>query len=136
MKRVVVLLLALATLAVAYATIGLRSDGSGLFDWLRPSRRLPALKSQELPFRYPAKLWRERVEGEVLLKIHITTAGDVDSVVLERSSGSAELDSVALDGARQLKYHPARHGEASVEVWAQLPVRFEQGSAELGGTSQ
>ncbi len=87
---------------------------------------MPALRSKEMPFHYPAHLWRDGVEGEVLLKIHVTEAGSVDSVQLQRTSGHATLDSVALEGARRLVFHPAREGEQAVAVWAQLPVRFQR----------
>ena len=126
MKRLGVAVLVLATAAVAYATVGDRILDGGMFGWFSPSRRLPSLKTQELPFRYPANLWRDGIEGEVLLKVHITAIGDVDSVRLERSSGVARLDSIAIKGARQLKYHPATQGETAVAVWANLPVRFQR----------
>jgi protein TonB len=78
-------------------------------------------------------LWREGVEGEVLLRIHVTALGTVDSVEFERSSGHAELDSIALRGARQLRYAPATEDEQPVAVWAMLPVRFTR-SAGTGST--
>ena len=128
MKRLGVVALILATAAVGYATVGDRIVQSGVFGWFSPSRRLPSLKTQELPFRYPANLWRAGIEGEVLLKVHITQLGEVDSVRLERSSGVPRLDSIAMNGAHQLKYHPATQGETAVAVWANLPVRFQRSS--------
>jgi TonB family protein len=122
--------LALATVAVGYAAVGERID-LRRFLGLRTAQRLPALRSGDLPFRYPAVLWQEGIEGEVLLRIHITEAGTVDSVELEQSSGHAVLDTVALKGARQLEYHPALQGEQTVAVWAQLPVRFQRQSPEV-----
>ncbi len=126
MRRFAILALVLATGAVAYAAVGDHFAAGSMFGWFTTSRRLPALRTTDLPFRYPARLYRQGVEGEVLLRIHITEAGDVDSVVMVRSSGSAELDSVALKGAEHLKYHPATQGERAVAVWAQLPVRFQR----------
>ena len=61
-----------------------------------------------------------------MLRVHITESGTVDSVELRRSSGHAELDSIALEGARRLEYHPARRDEEPTAVWAELPVRFER----------
>ena len=126
MKRAAFVALALAIVAVTYAAVGDRMSSDSLFGWFRPGRGLPALKSSVLPFRYPARLWRTGVEGEVILRLHITATGVVDSVVLERSSGDPQLDSVALAGATELKYHPAREGETPVAVWAELPVRFQR----------
>lgn len=126
MRRLVVLGLVLATAAVAYAAAGERLGLDALLARFRTSQRLPALRSMQLPFRYPARLWRGGVEGEVLLRIHITEAGTVDSVKLEQSSGHAELDSIAVRGATRLTYHPATQGEEAVAVWALLPVRFQR----------
>ncbi len=127
MKRLVILGLVVATIAVGYAASERLSFG-GLLGRFRSGQRLPALRSAELPFRYPLRLWREGVEGEVLLRIHITAAGTVDSVELESSSGHAELDTIALRGARQLTYHPATRDHQPVPAWARLPVRFTRGT--------
>ncbi|UCC73345.1 MAG: energy transducer TonB [Gemmatimonadota bacterium] len=134
MKRVVALGLVVATVAIGFAVAGERLSIGRLLDSLRDGQRLPALRSQELPFRYPVRLWREGVEGEVLLKVHITAVGTVDSVEIELSSGHAELDSIALNGAWELRYHPATEGEQPVAVWATLPVRFERSTE--GGMSE
>ncbi len=132
MKRLVLVALVVAVAAVAYAAAGERLEGNGLLSWLNRGHRLPALRSQELPFRYPARLWRSGVEGEVVVRVHITAAGAVDSVVLETSSGHEELDAIALRGAKELDYHPARRGEDPVAVWALLPVRFSGRSVTAG----
>jgi TonB family protein len=131
-KRLVLVALAVAMAAVAYAAAGERLGGNGLLSWLNRGQRLPALRSPELPFRYPARLWRSGVEGEVVLRIHITEVGAVDSVVLETSSGHEELDAIALRGARELDYHPALKGEEPVAVWALVPVRFSGRSVTTG----
>jgi protein TonB len=115
-----------ASAAVIYAAAGERLGLGALFGG---RQRLPALRSMELPFRYPLHLWRDGVEGEVVLRVHINELGTVDSVELRRSSGHAELDSVALEGARRLEYHPARKDEEPAAVWAELPVRFERQGA-------
>lgn len=133
MKRIVLIALVMAMAAVAYAAGGGRLGADGLFGWLHRGQRLPALRSQELPFRFPARLWRAGAEGEVVLRVHITEAGTVDSVLLETSSGHDELDAIALRGARELQYHPALRGEEPVAVWALLPVRFEGRSVTAGG---
>ena len=88
--------------------------------------RLPALALKELPFEYPTDLWREGIEGETVLRIHITEAGVVDSVELEVSSGHARLDSAAVAAAYRLVYRPATEGGRPIAVWALLPVRFQR----------
>lgn len=126
MKRLAAAFAAVAVVVVAYAAVVEGRPWGRWFTWFRAEQRLPSLRSSELPFRYPARLWQKGVEGEVLLRIHITSGGDVDSVELERSSGHRELDSLAMTGATSLEYYPARQGEEGVAVWAVLPVRFER----------
>jgi TonB family protein len=135
-KKLVLVALVIAVVAVAYAAAGERLGTGGLLGWLGSGQRLPALRTQELPFRYPAHLWRYGVEGEVVLRIHITAAGAVDSVELKQSSGSEELDQIALRGARELEYHPALKGEEAVATWALLPVRFKGRSVSAGPESE
>ncbi len=131
MKRLLLVGLALVTVGIGYAAVGEQLGLKRFLGRFRTSQRLPALRSQALPFHYPAGLWQEGVEGEVVLRIHITEAGTVDSVELEQSSGHAVLDTVALTGARQLEYHPALQGEQTVAVWAKLPVRFQRQSPRV-----
>lgn len=88
------------------------------------SFRMPVMENEELPFRYPARAWRDGAGGTAVVRIHITEAGAVDSVEVARSSGHAALDSAALADARRLRYRPARRGETPVDVWATLPVRY------------
>ncbi|MYA34624.1 MAG: energy transducer TonB [Gemmatimonadales bacterium] len=86
---------------------------------------MPVLESAPPPaFPYPAAALEERVGGEILLRIRITAAGRVDSVAVATSSGHAVLDSAAAEGARHLRYRPARHGGAPTAIWATLPVSY------------
>jgi TonB family protein len=127
-RKFVMLGLIVAAAAVAYAAVGERLTSTGIKGWFGSSRSLPAMKNSELPFRYPADLWRAGVEGDVVLRIYITEAGIVDSVRVEDGSGDERLDSLAVEGARRLLYHPALEGDKPVAVWAKLPVRFQRGN--------
>ena len=115
-----------AALAVVAVIIGYVSGIWHAFGIAFAHPRLPALAVQELPFEYPVELWRQGVEGETLLRVHITESGAVDSVHVEESSGHAGLDSAAVTAAAKLAYHPAREGERAIAVWALLPVRFKK----------
>ncbi|HKK27117.1 MAG TPA: energy transducer TonB [Gemmatimonadota bacterium] len=88
------------------------------------SFRMPVMQNERLPFDYPGRAYRERIGGQVRLRIHIAASGSVDSAYVLESSGHAVLDSAALAGARRLRYRPARQGERPVAVWAVLPVRY------------
>ncbi|MEJ2310966.1 MAG: energy transducer TonB [Gemmatimonadales bacterium] len=85
---------------------------------------MPTLLNEQLPFEYPQDAWASRIGGETVLRIRISTAGAVDSVAVQKTSGHRSLDSAAVAGARELRYKPARQGERSVPVWATLPVRY------------
>ena len=85
---------------------------------------MPTLLNEQLPFEYPRDAWASRIGGETVLRIRISTAGAVDSVAVQKTSGHRSLDSAAVVGARELRYEPARQGEWPVPVWATLPVRY------------
>ena len=80
--------------------------------------------SVESPFRYPIDAWDRDLEGEVVVMVHVTPLGAVDSVYVLEGSGQPVLDSAALAGARALDFAPGRRGDDRVAMWAKLPVRF------------
>ena len=86
---------------------------------------MPVLEPPSTPaFPYPPAALQEGAGGEILLRLRISGAGRVDSVSVVASSGHAVLDSAAVEGARRLRYRPARHGGAATPIWARLPVRY------------
>jgi TonB family protein len=85
---------------------------------------MPTLLNEQLPFEYPTDAWRDRIGGETVLRLRISSDGIVDSITVERSSGHRSLDSAAVAGATELRYKPARQGERAVPVWATLPIRY------------
>ena len=85
---------------------------------------MPKLLNEKLPFEYPQDAWASGIGGETVLRLRISTAGTVDSVAVEETSGHRSLDSAAVAGAHRLRYEPARQGERPVPVWATLPVRY------------
>ena len=85
----------------------------------------------ESPFVYPVELWDRGVEGEALLLVHVTELGDVDSVSVETSSGQPAFDSAAVQGARGLRFSPARLGDRRIPAWTRVPVRFRTDTTGL-----
>lgn len=76
------------------------------------------------PPEYPAEAVRDRLEGTVMLRLEIDSAGHVAEVEVVESSGHAPLDRAAVAAVRQWHGQPARRfgrATASVEV---LPIRF------------
>ena len=73
---------------------------------------------------YPRMATRRGLEGTVMLVLHINTAGKVERVVIDRSSGYSILDRAAVKAASQWRFVPAiRAGEVAA-AQANIPVRF------------
>lgn len=80
----------------------------------------------EVPIDYPLHMWDGGVEGETLLRVRVGDTGGVDSVEVIQSSGYTAFDSSAVEGARRLRFTPARQDGRRIEVWAEVPVRFSK----------
>jgi len=98
---------------------------AGLVTACSDAPEVPPRQISESPFHYPEALWDAGVEGETLLEIHVSDAGSVDSARVERTSGHAEFDSAAVNGASLLRFEPAQRRGESVPVRVLLPVQFQ-----------
>lgn len=76
------------------------------------------------PPRYPLAARRNGDEGTVMLRVLVAIDGGASRVELDRSSGSASLDSAALEAVRNWRFVPARRGSQNVEDWVRVPVVF------------
>lgn len=108
-------LLALAFVALTAASCG----GEGEIDQ-------PTPLYGDVPIEYPLHLWDQDMEGETLLRVRVTDVGDVDSVEVVRSSGHDDFDAAAVEGARELRFTPARKDGKRIRVWARVPVHFSK----------
>ena len=132
MLRRAVLALALAAAACAdkkgegaeHAAFAMTSRGP------KPDE-LPAMLNAEPPFRYPADLYAQRVQGNTTLRIYIDSGGAIlpESTLVVESSGYPTRDSAAVAGSRELRFRPAlRRGEA-IPVAILFPVYFRHPEA-------
>ena len=80
----------------------------------------------EVPIEYPIHMWDQDMEGETILRVRVDDTGGVDSVEVVESSGYASFDSAAVEGARKLRFEPARRDGKRIEVWAEVPVHFSK----------
>jgi TonB family protein len=85
------------------------------------------------PIHYPVALWDKKVEGDTEVLIRVNELGDVDSALVAQSSGYAEFDSAAVNGARKLRFTPGRRGDKRVAMWTRIPIRFAQDSTATVG---
>jgi len=95
----------------------------------------PVMINPESPVEYPPALYARGIEGNVLLRLHIDSAGSVypDSTVLEESSGYPALDTAALEAVGRFRFAPALHAGTPVAATFLQPVHFRH--SEAGGTT-
>ena len=77
------------------------------------------------PPRYPDQARQQRIEGKVLLRLHISADGRVTDVEVATTSGHAILDAAAANAVRSWQGEPARRGGRPVATVELLPVRFQ-----------
>ena len=107
----------LAVAAVSLGTVGCSADGE--IDQPRPL-------FGEIPIEYPLHMWDQDMEGSTLLRVRVDDTGGVDSVEVVESSGYSSFDSAAVEGARRIRFEPARRDGKRIEVWAEVPVHFSK----------
>jgi periplasmic protein TonB len=91
----------------------------------------------DVPIQYPPRLFDTHVEGDVVLRLFVDSAGRVapESSRVAQSSGVPALDSAALAGAARLRFAPARKRGVPVAAGFLEPVEFKhpQTAALAGG---
>ena len=87
---------------------------------------LPTVIGTELPFKYPAAFYAQKLQGDVVLSMYIDSTGRVlpDSIRVNKSSGWPVLDSAAATGARQLRFNPARLKGKPMGMSVMFPVYY------------
>lgn len=78
------------------------------------------------PMLYPKALLDQGIEGRVLLRLYVDSAGRLvpDSSRVAESSGYPALDSAALAGSAALEFSPALRGGRPVSAQFLQPVHF------------
>lgn len=77
------------------------------------------------PPQYPLIARRRGYQGKVLLEVLVKKDGRAGSIRLARSSGYEVLDRAAIKGVRNWLFHPAKRGSELVEMWVEIPIRFQ-----------
>ena len=91
-----------------------------------PAEEPPVAINPLSPVRYPPALLAQGIEGRVLLRLYVDSAGNVipDSTRIAESSGYPALDSAALVGAPELRFSPALHQGRAIAAPFLQPVQF------------
>ena len=123
-----------AALGIVVAGCIDKSDAKKMIEALQSSvtpDSLPVMLNAQLPFKYPPELYARRVQGNVTLRIHIDTAGQIapESTTVAESSGYPSLDSAAILGARSLEFKPAFAEGAPLAISVLFPVYFRHPEA-------
>jgi TonB family protein len=102
-----------------------------------PEVEPPVALNADSPVSYPAALFDQKIEGDVLLRLWVDSTGKVtpESTKVIESSGYPALDSAALAGSRNLRYAPAKRRGIPVGTLFVQPIEFRhaQGAAIRGG---
>jgi protein TonB len=78
--------------------------------------------TNQVPPEYPPAARDAGLQGIVLVGVHVSRTGLVDSVRVIRSIPG--LDSAAVAAVSQWRFKPARYRGNPVAVWTSIPVRF------------
>jgi periplasmic protein TonB len=91
-----------------------------------PAEEPPVAINPLSPVRYPPALLAQGIEGRVLLRLYVDSAGNVipDSTRIAESSGYPALDSAALVGSPELRFSPALHQGRPIAAPFLQPVQF------------
>lgn len=74
---------------------------------------------------YPRMARKRGYQGTVLLSVLVNEKGRVENLMLFESCGYRILDNAALRAVKDWVFEPGRQGDNPVEMWVQVPVRFE-----------
>ncbi len=105
-----------------------------------PDQEPPVALNADSPVQYPPKLYDQKVEGDVVLRLFVDSTGRLvpESSKVAESSGYPALDSAALAGSKKLRFAPARRHGLAVAVAFLQPIEFRHpqatGAALKGGS--
>ena len=72
---------------------------------------------------YPELAKKAGIEGTVVVKVLVTTKGDVEKVEILKSHPL--LDESAVEAAKQFKFKPGKQRDRFVKVWVSIPFNFK-----------
>jgi TonB family protein len=96
-----------------------------------PDQEPPVALNGDSPIQYPPRLYDQKVEGDVVLRLFVDSTGRLapESSRVVDPSGYSALDSAALTGARRLRFAPARRHGLPIATTFLQPVEFRHPQA-------
>jgi protein TonB len=61
----------------------------------------------------------------VLLRVRVSSTGQVDAVEVQKSSGFKLLDEEAKATVRTWQFTPSKRGATAIDGWATVPIEFK-----------
>jgi protein TonB len=91
----------------------------------------PRMTNADPPFRYPAALYAQKVQGNVTLRLWVDSAGAVlpESTRVTEPSGYPALDSSAVAGSEKLRFAPGMRDGRPTGAAILFPVYFRHPEA-------
>jgi TonB family protein len=135
-RRVIATLLAFSVLACSRKDDGtMRLVDHNAAAPATPAEEPPVAINPVSPVRYPPALLAQGIEGRVLLRLYVDSAGRVvpDSTRIAESSGYPAMDSAALVASPELRFSPALHQGRPIAAPFLQPVQFR--SARSGAAT-
>lgn len=74
---------------------------------------------------YPSAAQLRRLQGRVVLKVHVLASGQPDSVDVAQSSGYDILDQAAVKAVTAWMFDPAKRGTKPIDGWVNVPINFK-----------
>ncbi len=83
------------------------------------------IKSSEVLATYPKISKKMGESGTVILRVLVTSNGDVGAIEIKVSSGYQRLDESALDAVKKWKFTPAMMNGNAIDEWYVMPYSFK-----------
>lgn len=80
--------------------------------------------AEPLRLKYPSLALRQRLQGQVMLRVLVDADGAVQRVELERSSGHAPLDAAAREAVSRARFRPVLRDGQAIPAWGLVPIAF------------
>src|SRR5882672_7338704 len=102
-----------------------------------PESEAPVALNPDVPIAYPAALFEQNIEGEVVLRLFTDSTGRLipESTRVAESSNYPALDSAALAGSTRLRFAPAKRRGISVATSFLQPVEFHHPGTNATSTT-
>lgn len=74
---------------------------------------------------YPSAAQLRKLQGRVVLKVHVLASGQPDTVDIAQSSGYDILDQAAIKAVTAWVFDPAKRGTKPIDGWVNVPINFK-----------